>query len=677
MHQRRSGSQGHLAHWSLLAGAAALLVGGIEITLTTASFPTAASRIGGWAGAALGVWWCCLAIAWPIALVAAELERRDYDLGRLPRWLPRLVLPLTLGGVAFAVTRTSTYRDVQIDITTVRVVLLGGALLTVFVVLDLLHALGIRVGARLGALADALGRWAPIAALVVVWLGSQVLVHEVLAPVHAVELILPLGLAAVASALLLLGAAPIARSAPRYAPQALLLAWLVAPLVWRGSPHARFVLQGHAPLSTIVLGALDRAADLDSDGTGPRWLLGTDCAELDAGVGPLVLEIPGDGIDQDCRGGDAGPAQAPTPGAVFGDCRPPKGPLSVILITVDALRADAVTPRTAPELAGFMSQAVRFDRAYAPSTMTGASTLAWFSGHTLSDLSEKNPDTDPEVHVPRSLGEAYRDAGYRAFAVLPFDVPAAVSRGLSPPEHALPVDPVPDHHKRLVSADLSNRFLQEMASIEHPTFAWVHYADLHAPYILAVDGDAGTLPGYVRALRYTDRHIGRVLRTLHQTGWLERSVVVLTSDHGEQLGDRGREGHGPLVFEEAIHVPLGLWIPGCAPRAVSAPVSVGHLAGTLQVLTGVALDDRPRSSWLAPSRLPVVAEEPETAWGGFKRAVLHRDHKLIIDVRTGGRMLFDLARDPRELKNIDDSDGDASRVMQDAYQRWLDAKGLR
>src|SRR5690606_1804318 len=71
-----------------------------------------------------------------------------------------------------------------------------------------------------------------------------------------------------------------------------------------------FVLTSKGPVSGLLARQARRALDFDGDGAAPSLLGGEDCAAFDADVGPAARDVPGDGVDQDCRGGDAAPATA-------------------------------------------------------------------------------------------------------------------------------------------------------------------------------------------------------------------------------------------------------------------------------------------------------------------------------------------------------------------------------
>src|SRR5262249_9591437 len=77
---------------------------------------------------------------------------------------------------------------------------------------------------------------------------------------------------------------------------------------------------------------------------------------------------------------------------------------------------------------------------------------------------------------------------------------------------------------------------------------------------------------YDDALRHVDSMLGRVLDALDQLGLAENTIVAVTSDHGEEMFERGFLQHGKSVYEEVTRIPLILRIPGVAPRLIEAPV---------------------------------------------------------------------------------------------------------
>jgi arylsulfatase A-like enzyme len=455
----------------------------------------------------------------------------------------------------------------------------------------------------------------------------------------------------------------------------------VAAVAWfvpgAASAHARFLVWNHtafaAPMAEVIRNALDR----DHDGGAPTWLGGTDCAEGDAKRGPLLREIPDDGIDQDCRGGDA-PVPTPPPAAIVpSDCYLPNARLSVLLVTIDALRFDRATAALMPALATLAAQSTTFVRAYAPTGLTVTSVAAMMTARPLADLVD-NALEDDDLRAPFTLASLFKAAGYRTAAFNPFELHAIHSHGF---EHVndswMDLSPI-GAKETLTSGALARAAIHfATEASDAPFFAWVHFADVHARYKFDRD-EAGRArsesDAYDRGVAYTGEALGSLLGAMQQHGLLAHTVVVVTADHGEELMARGREGHGANLFEESTHVPLVVWIPGCAPRVVDRPVGSTQIGPTLGALTRVNV---PGWGLFDPRPLPVVTEATVGYDTQFKRAIVGDRYKLIVDVPNGGRMLFDLQSDPGETTNLYGRAPAERDAMESAYQHWLDAPGAR
>jgi arylsulfatase A-like enzyme len=200
---------------------------------------------------------------------------------------------------------------------------------------------------------------------------------------------------------------------------------------------------------------------------------------------------------------------------------------------------------------------------------------------------------------------------------------------------------------------------------------------MHAPYhdTTLAPGMSPELRGYERELAYTDVHLGRLLQTLGAGGVLDKAVVVISADHGEELGQRGIEGHGPFAFDSVLHVPLMVRIPGCAPRRFEHPVSNVDLLENIAVVLGI----KPTARSLAasgPLARGVVSEVLHAPYA-FLRVVTDGEIKMIVDVRNGGRLLFDLHDDPMESRDLYRSRPDLAQRLEQRYQQWLDRPGAR
>jgi arylsulfatase A-like enzyme len=126
-----------------------------------------------------------------------------------------------------------------------------------------------------------------------------------------------------------------------------------------------------------------------------------------------------------------------------------------------------------------------------------------------------------------------------------------------------------------------------------PFFACLNYLDVHFPYGVPSGypkpaWDSGSdIDQYDAGLEYEDDFIGHLLSALAQRG-LGNTLVVLTSDHGESLGDHGLSYHGASLYRELVHVPLIIGWPGHVPagKRISVPVSNAEIPATIMSLIG-------------------------------------------------------------------------------------------
>lgn len=457
---------------------------------------------------------------------------------------------------------------------------------------------------------------------------------------------------------------------------------LSAPFTAFRNSYTRSVSFAHCPMWSALTFPLRDLLDLDDDGSAPTWLGGDDCAEFDARRGPLELEIPADGVDQDCRGGDP-PLPGPDPARVtgsellnqLGSCSAPPPATSVLLLTVDALRADMVGPLT-PNLQQFAAGSIEFSRAYAPSSTTRRTLASLFGGKLVSDLNSSNVVRDDQLSMGMSWSEVFARAGFFTAGYNILDTIEPVRKAFHQFNRKPPDDLREDGAKyQVASATLTNAVLDLFQKgIKAPFLVWAHYPDLHAPY-QQTPGLPPGLKGYERELAYSDMHVGRLLHALQVGGLLDKAIVAISADHGEELGQRGIEGHGPFAFESVLHVPLLVRIPGCAPRRFDHPVSTVDLFENLAAVLNVKATARSLAV-AGPLARGVVSEvlHPPHA---FLRVILDDKIKMIVDVRNGGRLLFDLDEDPMESRDLYRSRPDLAQRLEARYQAWLDRPGAR
>ena len=235
---------------------------------------------------------------------------------------------------------------------------------------------------------------------------------------------------------------------------------------------------------------------------------------------------------------------------------------------------------------------------------------------------------------------------------------------------------------------------------DRPFFAFLNYLDAHDPYILPegdhkrfglrpeTSEDFATLRGwhdgnkqhvtthqvdlvrdaYDDCIAYLDGQVGRLIDDLEGRGLLANTIVVITADHGEQLGEHHLYGHGRSLYRQELEVPLIVMAPGIPQGAiVEEPASLRDVAATVADLMGrkrtspfpgVSLAE----SWSGGPARPVlseVAHRPKTrsknpnrppAWRGPMASIVARDREYIRNA-DGREELYDLA-DPDESRDL-------------------------
>ncbi len=673
-----------LLTWALRCVLAAAFLTIVEVGATALHFSVVFSDAPGALHWGLYVWWVFTISLLPSGAVLALLQWRGVRV-RLPE--SALVAACLLGGgvVSVAVVAlVSFFEGHPANEFPVRTQLLRNVVILAAIMLGFLVTLwGVLPGCRWLWPRFELLRRPSVLPTFVLLVGSVVCsaaIHLAIAPIHLYREVLIF--ASIAAWLALLAAALIvslpASPYGRTTVGVVLALLLVLPTWSSRDVHARFALFGHSHAAGALASLWRDVFDWDDDGSVSVWLGGNDCSEWDANRAPALREVIGDGIDQDCSGGDAAAPPSFAQAVAFPGCPPPGEKLDVILLTIDALRGDLLQPEVMPRLSRLAAGSIAFRRSYSPATNTRDSMAAVFAAKPMSDIAAQNVLTDTAVHIGRPLADRFASAGYHTVVFEEVPLPAALRTGFiehNPGRHLF--DSYPAATKTAFSA--AGVTTMAIAALDRPrqqpTFTWLHYVDAHAPYVAPQRFELPEeLSDYEGAVRYVDAHVGRLLADLQLRGLLQRTIIAVTSDHGEDLGLRGREGHGPDVYESSVHVPLLLWVPGCAAADVSVPVSLTQLGPTLGKLVGV--DVPGRTLMPSESDLPVVAEVTHVL-GQLKRAVIGERFKLIVDVRNGGRMLFDLAEDPGETRNVYRHEPDAAAALELAYQRWLDSPGAR
>ena len=395
--------------------------------------------------------------------------------------------------------------------------------------------------------------------------------------------------------------------------------------------------------------------------------------------------------------------------AALGCARDPGRP-DILLVTVDTLRADHCSAYgygrpTTPRLDALARAGVLFETAYAPMATTAPAHATMFTGllplwHGLV----KNGYVLAPGH--RRLAPALAEAGYRTGAVVAsfaLDRRFGLATGFASYDdrfsgrdpsmktpswegHAVgggTFDRRADEtRERAVEWLGTNGYLEPPTREQPPFFLWVHFFDPHRPYDPPADhrrlfpptGEdalAAEVAAYDGEVHYADAQLGLLLDALRDAGRLDRTLTVVTADHGEGLMQHGHMEHGLHIYEEAVRVPFVVhWPAALRARRLDAPVQLADVAPTLAtvaglswteaagqgrslsaVLRGRAEPDPRREVFLQRRRYDEPLANGRVV-KGQQYALRSGPWKYIESREEGTYELYDLRRDPREETNL-------------------------
>ncbi len=267
----------------------------------------------------------------------------------------------------------------------------------------------------------------------------------------------------------------------------------------------------------------------------------------------------------------------------------------VVLITIDTLRADHVGAYGAdhgatPNIDRLAEESVLFESALTTAPLTLPAHASMMTGLLPPQHGVRHNGVYFLRNEARTLAEEFREGGWATGAVLGAFVLSSqfgLQQGFD-----LYDDHFGEHRSsgsgfvERSAGEVTDQALRWVESVDAPFFLWVHYYDPHADYH-PVEPHKSRFPGspYVAEIAYTDAELGRLLEALRSRDRWANTVVALTSDHGEGLGQHGESTHGYFLYESVLRVPLLLRGPGLnAGNRRSDPVSNAAVGPTLASL---------------------------------------------------------------------------------------------
>ena len=463
-------------------------------------------------------------------------------------------------------------------------------------------------------------------------------------------------------------------------------------------------------LAAQSLHVLQRLSDRDGDGHAAAFG-GGDCNDRNASVHPSAAEIYGNDVDENCDGITTAPVPTPEEAesvpnpAATGRELPPD--LNVLLLTIDTLRAElgfSEIPGTRPGISPHLDRLARsstvFSRAYSLASYTSKSLGPMLIGRYPSETPRSFEHFDRFPKEAVFVQERLQKAGIETLSIQGywyfFFEGYGFERGFDTLEHSAAPRVVAIEGDRTKNgdrvADDTIMYLKQLADRPSRFFMWTHWVDPHAEYVPHEEFDYGPSERerYDAEVSFVDAQVGRIMDALVETKLWEKTVIIVTSDHGEAFAEHGMIRHGFEVWEELVHVPLLIRVPTIEPHRVSERRSLIDVAPTILDIFDVQVEDPLALSGQtlltdilsdpqAPAEeRPVLVDMPKGPHNQERRAFYVDRFKLIV---SGGRVLglYDLKSDPGEKTDLSEDAALLAPVKAafDAYIADLDTVAAR
>jgi arylsulfatase A-like enzyme len=416
---------------------------------------------------------------------------------------------------------------------------------------------------------------------------------------------------------------------------------------------------------------------------------------------------------------------------------------NVLIVVVDTLRSDHLSSygykrQTSPNLDRIAGEGVLFESAFSASSWTLPSHASMLTGllphehnlrHDTHALSSSAPMLSEELE---KLG--YRTAAFSANTQLfsrrqgfgrgflhfedyfqsAADMAARTVYGRKINRYLFPHLGFEDMPGRLRAADINAHALQWIDRDHRPFFVFLNYFDVHDPYLppqpyrgmFSTMRDPGGLidsarnappkltpeqlqteiDAYDGAIAYVDAQLARLFQELERRGVAQNTLVIVTSDHGESLGNHSLLGHGTSLYRGQLQVPLIFWWPQHIPSGmrISTPVSNRAIAATvMELVDGKARFEAPSIAGLwnrtgaSSQPLPVVSELAKNPWAttralarsGWLESLIDSQWHYILREELGAQ-LYDWRSDPGELRNMARTSESVVKKMDAELDEW-------
>ncbi|HEU0036876.1 MAG TPA: sulfatase-like hydrolase/transferase [Kofleriaceae bacterium] len=651
-----------------------------------------------------------------------------------------LIAAAIAGGIlAYGVARLSLMLVADVQRKTTGALLLGVVVVALVPIFALAALPLYRIARRVTAIVPAIGPLSRVVLLLVLAVAAAVAAGAFIVltqldyqAMNLGSIVMPALLPVIATVVGLLAYGPLAGVRERIPSRGILVivgALLAAVLPFVGlrapSDQVRVTVLDRSYLGNRLIPRLRKLFDKDGDGVS-TFFGEKDCDDHDPSVYPGAPEIPENGKDDNCVGGDTkreAVPQASGSGATQAPASTLSGGKNVLVIFIDTLRYDRLGftgykrdgKSLTPRIDAFAAQSVVFENAYSQAPNTPRSVPSFLASRYPTELAltgKKGTNYPTVLDDNDLLFEALKTGDFKTYGITShfyfcnrepdtcpditwirsniwqgadqWDNRDAVGIGPSNKDIAGP---------RIVKKAIAKLEDIAKAAPDGGKFGMlVHLFEPHSTYVehegmppITEHGTAALAQKYDYEVAFVDQRVGEILDTLDKTGLAKTTTVVLMSDHGEGFGIHRVGGeemffHGRSLHREMLHVPLMFRVPGVQPRKVPDVVQLLDLAPTVANLFAI----KPPATWQGRSLVPALEGKPLDPrpayaemvrvgdWEHESQSIITADDKRhVIFLDNSDWEIYDLAADPEERKNLATSDPDAEKLKAQLTQ-WMD-----
>ena len=364
---------------------------------------------------------------------------------------------------------------------------------------------------------------------------------------------------------------------------------------------------------------------------------------------------------------------------------------NVLLISIDTCRADRLScygykSKTTPNIDAVAAEGILFENVIAPVPLTLPSHSSMLTG-TIPPYHGVHSNTNHQLAKSNlTLAEILGENGFKTAAIVSafvLDSTFGIDQGFDTYN-----DQFEEAHKAVGISERkggeTTRLVLEWLEKQkdEKSFLFLHYYDPHFDYVPPEPFASQFADNpYAGEVAYTDHCIGQVLDKLKELGLYDSTLVIITSDHGEMLGEHGEVEHGYFIYQSAIRVPLIFKLPRSSEsQRISRLVGIVDIVPTICNMLGITVPQDVQGQDLSPyfnGKSPDDADrhvycetiKPLELGANSLLGIVNNRFKYIQTTRPE---LYDLIKDPTESNNLVETQQQRASIMKDTLAQVLE-----